>query len=108
MKIAARQKRREQPQAGNALVEYIILVVAMGVLLLTIVVEYGASVDGHWRLADEDSAWEDIESGLSDGGGDGEDGDGCSGYYYNSATGRWHDAATNLFVSFSDAEDAGC
>lgn len=88
--------------------EYIILLVAVSVLLITILVEYGAEVDRTWRLADEDSVWDDIESGLDEYvPGEGEDGSDCP-HYFNSATGRWHDSETNLFVSFSDAEDAGC
>ncbi len=89
--------------------EYIILLCAVGVLLLTIVVEYGDSVEAEWSRADDSSVWSDVESGLdADGdGGDAAD-DGCAGYYYNSATGRWHDAETHLFVSFADAEAAGC
>ncbi len=89
--------------------EYIILLCAMGVLLLTIVVEYGDAVEAEWSRADDSSVWQDVESGLDEGPeGTGETDDGCSGYYYNSATGRWHDASTHLFVSFADAEAAGC
>ena len=83
-----------------------ILLVAVVVLGATIVVEYGATVDAKWRGAESDSVWEDVESGLAAESEPGEEG--CSGYYFNSATGRWHDSETHLFVSFSDAEEAGC
>ena len=88
--------------------EYIILVVAVAVLLMTILVEYGATVDAKWRGATENSAWDTVESSLNDGSGPGgEDGAGCPNYY-NSATGRWHDSESHLFVPFAEAEAAGC
>jgi hypothetical protein len=87
------------------LVEYIILLVAVATLLVAILVEYGGSVDGEWRLANEDSVWQDVENSLSEDGA--ADAPECP-HYYNSATGRWHDSESHLFVSFADAEAAGC
>ena len=84
--------------------EYIILLVAIATLLITILVDYGATVEGKWRGVNEDSVWQDIESGLPP---DGADDPGCP-HYYNSSTGRWHDSGTHLFVPFAEAEAAGC
>lgn len=93
-------------QAGNALLEYIILLIAVAVFVLSIVVEYGRNVEGEWRQTDEDGAWDSISENLE---GDGTDpGDTPCPYYYNAATGRWHDPATHLFVSFDDAATNGC
>ncbi len=107
--VSTPRPRSNRAQSGNALVEYIILLVAVAVLLMTILVEYGAEVDRTWRQTDEDSVWDDVESGLDEYvPGSGADGENDCPHYFNSATGRWHDSETNLFVSFSDAEASGC
>jgi Flp pilus assembly pilin Flp len=98
--------RRGVGARGNALVEYVILLLAIAIFLLTAVVEYGESVDAEWRGADNQSAWSEVSSGLGGGGGD-SSGAPCP-YYYNAATGRWHDPETHLFVSFEDAGGHGC
>jgi Flp pilus assembly pilin Flp len=97
---------RHHAAAGNALTEYVILLLAIAVTLITVIVEYGRSVDPEWRGADSNSAWDQISSNLPGGSGPG-DGGGCP-YYYNHATGRWHDPESHLFVSFDDAGSAGC
>ncbi len=100
-------RRRADRRAGNALFEYLILLVAIAVFLITIVVEYGNSLEAEWSGADNNPAWDSIAENL-DGGPDGTDGDSPCPYYYNAATGRWHDPDTHLFVSFDDAGGAGC
>lgn len=89
--------------------EYVILLSAIVVLCSQIVVQYGGSVKALWEGADGADVWDGVTSGLGGGASDGGGGDGpgCP-YYYNPATGRWHDPSTNLFVSFEDAGGHGC
>lgn len=98
-------KARTDRRSGNALVEYVILLIAVSIFVLTIVLEYGQSVEGEWARTNEDSAWDTVSENLEGGDGDGDEG--CP-YYYNPATGRWHDPDTHLFVSFEDAGGSGC
>ncbi len=88
------------------MIEYVILLVAVAIFVLALVVEYGRNVDAEWRLADEDGAWDQIATNL-EGGGDPSEDPPCP-YYYNPATGRWHDPDTHLFVSFENAGNSGC
>jgi hypothetical protein len=92
-------------RAGNATLEYVILLTAVAVFVLTIVLEYGNSVQNEFSGADDNAAWDQIAANL-EGGSDGEDGP-CP-YYYNPATGRWHDPSTHLFVSLDNATSSGC
>jgi hypothetical protein len=92
-----------QRSRGNALVEYVILLMAVFLLVATLVMQYGHDVQDAWATGDNTaSAAEEVVSNLPDG-----DGGGCSAYY-NAATGRWHDSESNLFVSFDDASSMGC
>ncbi len=100
-------RRRSDRRAGNAMFEYIILLIAIAVFVLTAVVEYGNSVHGEFSGADSNPAWDAIAANL-EGGADGTGGDSPCPYYYNASTGRWHDPNTHLFVSFDDAGGAGC
>ena len=100
-------RRLPDPRLGGTMLEYVILLVAIAVFALTIVVEYGASVEAEWANTDENPAWDSISENL-DGGATGDGGDAPCPYYYNAATGRWHDPDTHLFVSFDDAGGAGC
>lgn len=97
--------KRLQSRRGNATLEYLILLVGVVVLSLSIVVRYGEDLEALWSGHLEDG-FADLESEVGpDAGGD--DGGGCS-FYWNASTGRFHDPATNLFVSFDDAAAAGC
>ena len=91
---------------GNALAEYLILLVAIAAVVLGIVVQYGHDLDAEWRNTDDSTGpIDEVASGLGEGGGDSE---GECSYYYNSSTGRWHDPDTHLFISFETASAAGC
>lgn len=97
--------RRPDPRSGNAMLEYVILLIAVSVFVLSIVLEYGNSVQNEFSGAEDNAAWDQIAANL-EGDGDGEDTP-CP-YYYNPATGRWHDPATHLFVSYDNATSSGC
>ncbi|MCO4771337.1 MAG: hypothetical protein KDA24_14985 [Deltaproteobacteria bacterium] len=98
--------RTTDPRSGNAMLEYVILLVAIAVFVLALVVEYGRSVQDEFTGADDNAAWDQIAANLE---GDGTDpSDTPCPYYYNPATGRWHDPATHLFVSFDNASGNGC
>lgn len=99
------RKTPAQTQRGNALIEYVILLCALFLLVVTLVVQYGGDVQDAWAQADDTTAVADEVVSNLDGGDD--DGGGCSAYY-NAATGRWHDSETNLFISFDDAAASGC
>jgi hypothetical protein len=86
--------------------EYVILIVVIAIVCAQLVLQYGASVKALWEGAESDSVWEDVSSSV--GGSSGGDGDPGCPYYFNAATGRWHDPATNLFVPFDDANSHGC
>lgn len=97
--------RRPDPRSGNAMLEYVILLIAVSVFVLSIVLEYGNSVQNEFSGAEDNAAWDQIAVNLA-GGSDGEDTP-CP-YYYNPATGRWHDPGTHLFVSYDNATSSGC
>ncbi len=91
---------------GNALVEYLILLVAIAAVLVGIVVQYGHDLDAEWRNTDDSTGpIDEVASEIADGGDESES---ECGFYYNSSTGRWHDPDTHLFVSFDTAAAAGC
>ena len=94
-------------RAGAAMFEYVILLMAVAIFLITVVVEYGNAVEDEWAQTDENPAWDSISENLA-GGATADGADSPCPYYYNAATGRWHDPATHLFVSFDDAGGAGC
>ena len=97
--------RASDPRSGNAMLEYVILLIAIAVFVLALVVEYGKSVQDEFTGADDNAAWDQIAANLEGGPGDG---DTPCPFYYNPATGRWHDPATHLFVSFDNATSSGC
>lgn len=98
------RKTAAQNQRGNALVEYVILLCAVFLLVVSLVAQYGGDVQDAWAQSDDTAAAaEEVVSNLD---GDGSEG-GCNAYY-NAATGRWHDNETNLFISFDDASASGC
>jgi Flp pilus assembly pilin Flp len=98
------QRLHSPRQQGNALVEYVILLMAIFLLVVAIVVQYGADVQDAWTGSlDNTSAADEVVSNL-----DSNDGDGGCHAYYNAATGRWHDSDTGLFISFDDAAASGC
>ena len=99
-----RGSMKQRRQQGNALVEYVILLMAVFLLVVALVVQFGHDVQDTWAQADTSTAATDeLVSNL-----DGDsDGGGCNAYY-NAATGRWHDSSTNLFISFDDAAASGC
>ena len=98
---------RRDGRRGNAMTEYLILLVAIAIFVLTAVVEYGNEVESEWGGADQDPAWDAIAENL-EGGADGAGSDSPCPYYYNASPGRWHDPATHLFVTFDEAGGAGC
>ena len=91
---------------GNALTEYLILLMAIAVVLLGIVVQYGHDLDAEWRNTDDSTG--PIDEVASSIGEDGEGPESECGFYFNSSTGRWHDPDSHLFVSFETAAAAGC
>ena len=78
------------------------LVLELG-LVAALVLQYGGDVQDAWTQSDDTTAAADEVVSNLDGDSDG----GCNAYY-NAATGRWHDADTNLFISFDDAAASGC
>ena len=100
------QLLRRRQQRGNALTEYVLLLLAVVILSMQAVVEYGRSVEGEFGGADSESVWEDVSSNMA--GVPGTAGDGGCPYYFNPATGRWHDPETHLFVTFDSAGTSGC
>ncbi len=94
-----------ESQRGNALVEYVILLMAVFLLVVAVLMSYGNSVQNAWAEADDnESAAEEVVSNLDH---SPDPGEGCSAYY-NAATGRWHDNESGLFISFDDASGMGC
>ena len=95
-----------QRSRGNALVEYLILLVAVAIIALSLIINFGAEIKALFMLAELQA--DDVTVVAEGIGGPGhEPGPSCP-YYYNPATGRWHDPDTHLFVSFDDAGGAGC
>jgi len=92
-------------QSGNAATEYVILLMAVAIIALAIVMDYGQAIAGQFAGADGDAGLSSVDAGIS---GDAGSNDTACGFYFNPATGRWHDPATNLFVSFDDASAGGC
>ncbi len=98
-------RRPTDPRSGNAMLEYVILLMAIAIFVLAVVVEFCHSVQDEFTGADDNAAWDQIAANLEGGPGDG---DTPCPFYYNPATGRWHDPATHLFVSFDNAASSGC
>jgi hypothetical protein len=93
-------------RGGNALTEYLILLVAIVAVVLGIVVQYGHDLDAEWRNTDDSTGpIDEVAAGLGEGGDASES---ECGFYYNSSTGRWHDPDSHLFVSFETAAASGC
>jgi ABC-type cobalt transport system substrate-binding protein len=91
-------------QRGTATTEYVILLMAIAIIALALVLNYGQTLKAKWQGDDGaglSAVTDTITADPSD------SGDGCN-YYFNPATGRWHDPDTNLFVSFDSASAAGC
>lgn len=88
---------------GNAMVEYVILLAAIAILLIAVVYDYGQTLEGEWTGGEPAQLEDSVATNL-----DGGDPSGDCNYYYNPSTGRWHDPDTHLFISFDDAESAGC
>lgn len=88
-----------EPRRGAALTEYVLGLLAIAIMVIGIVVQYGHDLDAEWRNTDDSSGpLEEVVSDLEEG---------CN-FYFNDMTGRWHDSETGLFVSFDDAADSGC
>ena len=88
---------------GVATTEYLILLLAIGVILISVVVNLGGTVHALWGgalsggLDDLATHADDMSLGLD-----------CP-YVYNEGTERWHDPANgHSFVSFEEASTSGC
>jgi hypothetical protein len=82
-----------------------ILLVAIAVILVSVVINLGGTVNALWASSLEDGLG--TLSAAAEGIGDMDDAP-CP-YAYDAGTGRWHDPANGYaFVTFEEAAEANC
>ena len=102
-----RTKLKQDRRRGVANTEYIILVLAIAVILVSVVVNLGATVKALWSGS--------LEGGMTDLSETAEHVDAMDDapppcpYEFDSGTGRWHNPSDGYaFVTFEDASAANC
>ncbi len=105
-----RGNRRAETRTGVATTEFTVILVAVAVILIAVVVNYGGNVNALWAAAATDGGLETLSGAVEDSIADmGDDDDPPCPYEYNASTGRWHDPGNDgAFVSFDDAAAANC
>ncbi len=101
---------RVQCMRGVATTEYIIILLAIAVILISVTVNLGGTVKALWTgaLDGDVNDLSSVASEAAEGVESMHDGPECP-YVYNAGTGRWHDPANgHSFVSFEDASTSGC
>lgn len=89
---------------GVATTEFTVILVAIAVIMVSVVVNVGGSVQSLWAAAANDGGLSDLSSAIEDM----NDEPPCP-FEYSPETGRWHDPANDYaFISFEDASAANC
>jgi Flp pilus assembly pilin Flp len=102
-----RNRRTTENRAGVATTEYIIVLLAIVVILVTVVTGFGGTVKALWANTLDGSLTELSAAGHAVG--DMDDSAAPCPYSYSPATGRWHDPANSYgFVTFEEAAAANC
>ena len=102
-----RNRRIIEGRAGAATTEYIIVLLAIAVILVTVVTGLGGTVKSLWANT-LDASITDLST-AADAVGDMDDSAAPCPYSYSPDTGRWHDPANSYgFVTFEDAVAANC
>ncbi|MEE2830188.1 MAG: hypothetical protein VX498_13455 [Myxococcota bacterium] len=102
-KRTARERRR-----GTATTEYTVILVALAIVVMSVVVQFGGSVKSLWAAAALDSGLDGLNIALNDSLIEDSEEPPCP-FEFSSDTGRWHDPNDEYsMVSFDDASSANC
>lgn len=102
-----RNRRTTESRAGVATTEYVIVLFAIAVILVTVVTGFGGTVKSLWANTLDEGLTQ--LSAAADGIGDMDDSAASCPYSYDPGTGRWHDPANGYgFVTFDEAAAANC